>query len=144
MGNEASILALAEPETLSSSEALSRAASIALTFELGVNWVGEVEPDSLAGEDSRVKAIVIFWCRMWWIIVSFNHTTCWNIVCRNNSSLLRHENVKEVGVTTERVKDAILRDRTLAARATRIPLHYFVIAHPHGAPKMVLVVVSFS
>jgi hypothetical protein len=37
---------------------LSKAASMALTFELGVNWAGDEVPSSPAGEDSLVEAIV--------------------------------------------------------------------------------------
>jgi hypothetical protein len=32
---------------------------MALIFEFGVNWAGEVEPDSLAGEDSLDEAMVV-------------------------------------------------------------------------------------
>lgn len=48
-----------EGPTNSSSESLSKAANIALTFEVGVNCVGEVAPDSLAGVESLVEAIVV-------------------------------------------------------------------------------------
>lgn len=57
LAKEVAILALADPDTLSSSESLSKAASIALTFEFGVNWVGDMTLVSHAGEDSLVEAI---------------------------------------------------------------------------------------
>jgi hypothetical protein len=46
-----------DPQTLSSSESLSRAARRALTFDFGVNCAGDAVPDTLAGEDSRDGAI---------------------------------------------------------------------------------------
>jgi predicted enzyme involved in methoxymalonyl-ACP biosynthesis len=51
-------LALADPETVSSSESLSKEAKRALTFEFGVNWGGEVGEEGLAGVDPREEGIV--------------------------------------------------------------------------------------